>query len=90
MHTLPHPENPFKEQSELAIAWELGWMKRNENISQERANSAEWSVNFRQQVRGALFDYYPNNPCSLDGELIEAIKDLVVHWKGAKGNIKEV
>lgn len=76
-YELPNEVNPFKEQSELAIAWELGWMKRNECFMQHFAEFARWSIQFRQDIRNALFPFYPNNPCSTDDELIEAIRELV-------------
>ena len=74
---IPNPDNPFNEQKELEIAWEMGWYKRNEDIFTHMAEISKWSVQFRQQVRNALFPYYPNNPCSTDDELIEAIKRLI-------------
>jgi SRSO17 transposase len=86
-YELPNEANPFKEQSELAIAWELGWMKRNEDVQQYFVESSRWSVEFRQNVRNALFPFYPNNPCSTDDELIEAVHELVKLVK--KPNLKE-
>lgn len=74
---IPHNENPFKEQSELCMAWELGYQKCNDEQSSYIQDSARWSVKFRQDIRGALFPFYPNNPCSTDDELIEAVKCLV-------------
>ena len=76
-YEIPNPDNPFQEQPELASAWELGWYKRNESLIGHIAETSRWAVEFRQSVRSALFPYYPNNPCSLDDELIKAIKRLV-------------
>lgn len=85
MFELPNQDNPFKEQSELAIAWELGWIKRNESVLEHIVSSNFWSLKFRQAIRSIIFTYYPNNPCSGDSELLNAIQELVDFWKSKNG-----
>jgi hypothetical protein len=78
-YEIPHADNPYANngQSELSIAWEQGWMKCNDSLREHFAETSKWAVEFRQSVRNALFEYYPNNPCSTDEELINAINRLV-------------
>lgn len=78
-YEIPNRENPFaqEDQTELAMAWELGWYKRDEAFREHIAETSGWAVHFRRAVREVLFPYYRSNPGSTDEELIEAINELV-------------
>ena len=78
IHKIPKEDNPFDEQPELAMAWELGWYRRNQDFIEHIAEVSRWAIEFRHKIRGVLFPYYPNNPLSLDDELIDAIERLVI------------
>lgn len=82
---VPNSNNPFVGQSpELAMAWELGWYKCREDAQKILQEGNTWAIDFRRKIRNAIFPFYPNNPCTTDEELEEAVLHLVGRYSRSK------
>ncbi len=64
-----------------------GWKVWCKELLQALQGTRKGFVKFRQEIRSALFPYYPNNPGSSDGELI-AVIDLLVREKLSRPSIR--